>query len=260
MQRSPAPPQPYIMLTVATSLTACTNTPSSSGQQLGHQLGALGRRGDRVAEEVPAAGEDRADRRGVVALEDQRLERGQRRAARPGSSTGSGAVVVRAPKRSAGSCSSKPSVPSRRRHQPVGLGAGAQAEPAAVALARGRRPRASGRSPGRSRCPSRCSASGTPSMQRPHALQNWGNSKRPRLEFLVDADHGCVPFDSGSHARRPFGHHQLTARAPGAGRPPPRPSTWPGSAPRARSDVGGRSRRCATRRRPTSSANRSARR
>ncbi len=31
MQRSPAPPQPYIMLTVATSLTAWTKTPSSSG-------------------------------------------------------------------------------------------------------------------------------------------------------------------------------------------------------------------------------------
>ena len=29
--RSPAPPQPYIMLTVATSLTACTKTPSSCG-------------------------------------------------------------------------------------------------------------------------------------------------------------------------------------------------------------------------------------
>ena len=28
---SPAPPQPYIMLTVATSLTACTKTPSSCG-------------------------------------------------------------------------------------------------------------------------------------------------------------------------------------------------------------------------------------
>ncbi len=31
MQGRPAPPQPYIMLTVATSLTACTNTPSSCG-------------------------------------------------------------------------------------------------------------------------------------------------------------------------------------------------------------------------------------
>ena len=27
----PRPPQPYIMLTVATSLTACTKTPSSCG-------------------------------------------------------------------------------------------------------------------------------------------------------------------------------------------------------------------------------------
>ena len=51
------PPQPYIMLTVATSLTAWRKTPSSSGQELRHQLGALGRRRDRVAEEVPAAGE-----------------------------------------------------------------------------------------------------------------------------------------------------------------------------------------------------------
>ena len=31
MARRPAPPQPYIMLTVATSLTACTKTPSSFG-------------------------------------------------------------------------------------------------------------------------------------------------------------------------------------------------------------------------------------
>ena len=29
--RRPAPPHPYIMLTVATSLTACTKTPSSFG-------------------------------------------------------------------------------------------------------------------------------------------------------------------------------------------------------------------------------------
>ncbi len=32
IDRSPAPPQPYIMLTVATSLTACTKTPSSWGR------------------------------------------------------------------------------------------------------------------------------------------------------------------------------------------------------------------------------------
>ncbi len=31
MARRPAPPQPYIMLTVATSLTACTKAPSSWG-------------------------------------------------------------------------------------------------------------------------------------------------------------------------------------------------------------------------------------
>jgi len=31
MQRFPAPPAPYIMLTVATSLTAWTKTPLSSG-------------------------------------------------------------------------------------------------------------------------------------------------------------------------------------------------------------------------------------
>ncbi len=31
MQRMPAPPAPYIMLTVATSLTACTNTPPRLG-------------------------------------------------------------------------------------------------------------------------------------------------------------------------------------------------------------------------------------
>ena len=31
MHRLPAPPAPYIMLTVATSLTAWTNTPSSDG-------------------------------------------------------------------------------------------------------------------------------------------------------------------------------------------------------------------------------------
>ena len=34
MQRFPAPPAPYIMLTVATSLTAWTKTPSSSGSTL----------------------------------------------------------------------------------------------------------------------------------------------------------------------------------------------------------------------------------
>ena len=32
MDRRPAPPHPYIMFTVATSLTACTKTPSSSGR------------------------------------------------------------------------------------------------------------------------------------------------------------------------------------------------------------------------------------
>ena len=32
MQGRPAPPQPYIMLTVATSLTACRKTPSSFGR------------------------------------------------------------------------------------------------------------------------------------------------------------------------------------------------------------------------------------
>ena len=32
MQGSPAPPQPYIMLTVATSLTAWRKTPSSFGR------------------------------------------------------------------------------------------------------------------------------------------------------------------------------------------------------------------------------------
>ena len=56
------------MLTAATSLTACRKTPSELRQQLRHQLGALGRRRDRIAEEVPAAGEQRADGRGVRAL------------------------------------------------------------------------------------------------------------------------------------------------------------------------------------------------
>ena len=34
MHRFPAPPAPYIMFTVATSLTACTNTPSRWGSTL----------------------------------------------------------------------------------------------------------------------------------------------------------------------------------------------------------------------------------
>jgi len=34
MHRFPAPPDPYIMLTVATSLTAWMNTPLSSGRTL----------------------------------------------------------------------------------------------------------------------------------------------------------------------------------------------------------------------------------
>ena len=42
-------------------------------QELGHQLGAFRGRGDRVAEEVPAAGEERADGGGVVPLQDERL-------------------------------------------------------------------------------------------------------------------------------------------------------------------------------------------
>ncbi len=78
MQRFPAPPAPYIMLTVATSLTAWTKTPSSCGQHLGHQLGPLGRGRDRVAEDVPAAGEESAHGEGIGPLHDERLASGQR--------------------------------------------------------------------------------------------------------------------------------------------------------------------------------------
>ena len=60
------------------------------GQQLRHQLGALGGRGDRVAEEVAAAGEQRADRGGVGALDDERLASAAAESL-VGMSTGSGA-------------------------------------------------------------------------------------------------------------------------------------------------------------------------
>ena len=119
MQGRPAPPQPYIMLTVATSLTACTKCAVELGQQPGHQLGALGGRGDGVAEEVAAAGQQRADGRGVGALQDERLPLRQRQPL--------GGDVDRLGPR-----------PGRRvlvgDPQAVGLGAGVDAEAAAVAL------------------------------------------------------------------------------------------------------------------------------
>ena len=56
-------------------------------QELGHELGPFGRGRDRVAKEVAAAGQQRTDRRGVVALENQGLQIGQghpyRRESRP---------------------------------------------------------------------------------------------------------------------------------------------------------------------------------
>ena len=42
-------------------------------EELGHQLGAFRRRGDRIAEEVPAAGQESADGGRVVPLQDERL-------------------------------------------------------------------------------------------------------------------------------------------------------------------------------------------
>ena len=119
MQGRPAPPQPYIMLTVATSLTACTKWPSSCGQQPGHQLGALGGRGDGVAEEVAAAGQQRADGRGVGPLQDERLPLRQRQ-------PHGGDVEPAGPEPGRRVGSSAPAA--------VGLGAGVDAEAAAVAL------------------------------------------------------------------------------------------------------------------------------
>jgi hypothetical protein len=125
------------MLMVATSLTAWTayrldKHPVELRQELGHELGPFGRGCDRVAKEVTAAGQQRADRRGVVALEHQGLEIGQghplvgyldrcRCRGCPGSKMGRrieelGLELV------------------DRRLQAVGLGAGAKAEPAGGAL------------------------------------------------------------------------------------------------------------------------------
>ena len=101
-------------------------------QELRHQLRALGRRGDRVAEEVAAAGQERADGGRVGALDDERLDLRQGTAS-SGRSTGSGAC-------------GRPGAEQLRRvlaarslargigAEAVGLRAGVDAQAAAVAV------------------------------------------------------------------------------------------------------------------------------
>ena len=163
------------------------------GQQLRHELGAFGRGRDGIAEEVPAAGEERAEGRGIRALHDQ-LERhvgGQAHARR---------VVAEAPRPwCAADRRATPAAPARRR-------------PGSRGAPRDRK------APGRRRCTahtpvqcSRCSSMGTSPvagsiscpasmqwsaqalMQRPQPLQNSGKTNGLALSFATARAPSVLP-------------------------------------------------------------------
>ena len=155
MERRPAPPQPYIMLTVATSLTACTKTPSSFGSSFAISSapsveGVIG-----IAEEVAAAGEERADRGGVGALGHERPRLAAAGGARPESPSAASAATRPGPEelRRVHELEVRSQAPA----QAVGLGARASCRARRPCSSRGGGRRERGRFAGRSRSPSRCS-------------------------------------------------------------------------------------------------------
>ena len=182
------------MLTVATSLTACRKTPSSSGQQLRHELGALGRGRDRVAEEVAAAGEERADGRGVGALDHQRAA--PRRAAAI-TLVGDGAGPPRAAGRLRGPKSrcrrpDRAAPHSGPGMRPYGSGQASMQRPQAGAVLEVELDGHEARARGRSRCPA--------------SMQCWAQAldAAPAALAVLRQDERLGLFRSRRHAWIPF--------------------------------------------------------
>ena len=173
------------------------------GQQLRHQLGALGRGRDRVAEEVAAAGEQRADRRGVGALEDEGAHgQGGSTTRCPGTaSRPRGATRVAA-------ASTRSSASPGSRQQAVRLRAGVEAQAAGRAVLEVERRRAMRPVSGWISDPSSMQWWAQAAMQRPQPLQYSGTrigftrSRAPAMDPLALSP-GCKrPARRGRRAQR----------------------------------------------------------